>query len=752
MSGSTVTASNPYASNAGLLGNSVLNDPTLLAQASTGKSAPAANRKADSSGMAIKTITEKNARTQQAQTGTLKAGRTATGTLQFWLEGSNGKRYALTDPATKKPLTNAVDAETRARQMIAGGAATALSGISKAPTAAPPAVLKIDLEDPAINSKASGAGGMFNSGLLSGVLPASTSDVAVAIAKNNGLEVNWQKTPSKDWNSKAKISARVDMPNTETGGRIYARMNMEEVGVSGSQGTLKIPAGASAAFVNGYNEEAKRLGGQQIAQVVGVLVSGRAGARGSKGGIPTPAAVPNGARVRPAATTAGRSNPVTVVATGAPRSAPSNTVTTENGAVVRMPSEAMRAPNIGTTPNRTVEPAPSTAARRPGTPAERTTAQGTAAEGTTAKGTTAKGGTSATSSNVNVAGSKIEKALSNIETITEGMSDVGTVAGLAYLTAKMKRGEVEVTTADKLPGLGVPVSTLFNTSSASNSVSELQSQVVIYTTKPGSKQADGYFVATATATAGGSKIFNVAKMQKDLAAGKGNSEWTSWLDFGKINAIAQNIASKKQTGGGIRGTALTLPSASVGMFFGIPQLNTRTRLDVNLAAMNVTLRGMKQNKGGKIEAAALLQLYANVYTALPLSKKGPLEPRFKSMQVQLQKQLGLPMGTSISISKVQPAKGEANAWINQKREDGSIQRVRRERTGKGFEPTGAMTFTLNGNRMNTNNGKFMEQLAKGKFSEAMGTVGKDFKEGAQEINSFGKAMMRSFEPVQRKGP
>jgi hypothetical protein len=78
--------------------------------------------------------------------------------------------------------------------------------------------------------------------------------------------------------------AWVDLPNTEPGGRIYARLGHQEVGYSGAQGGLPLPAGVSPAFLHGYQSERQRLAQGQLLQVGGTLVYGAFGAAAARAG------------------------------------------------------------------------------------------------------------------------------------------------------------------------------------------------------------------------------------------------------------------------------------------------------------------------------------------------------------------------------------------------------------------------------------------------------------------------------------
>ena len=335
------------------------------------------------------------------------------------------------------------------------------------------------------------------------------------------------------------------------------------------------------------------------------------------------------------------------------------------------------------------------------------------------------------------------------QTTTDNLVTAGTLGGLAYLKAKFDRGEVAIGYADKLPGMKNAVTTIFNDASANNSVADAQRQIVVYTTKPGSKDADGYFLANVNASVLSSKIFNIGNITSDMQSGKMHP--TSWFDLGKINLIAQNLAAKDQTGAGVRATVGSALSINAGIYFGIPEINTRLKASINLMSINGTLRAMsigpygkKQDKASTVEVAkALVQGYFNFYGSIPskdavTGKRTGQSPQVGGMQFQINKQLGLPGGFALNISDVQPSKKEWNIFFGAKTADGNNKRIVGETYPKGkATSTSAFNLLFNGNK-NTN--LSLGDVVSAPFSsdgKATGEIGK-------QLSGFSEAMRHAF--------
>ena len=334
------------------------------------------------------------------------------------------------------------------------------------------------------------------------------------------------------------------------------------------------------------------------------------------------------------------------------------------------------------------------------------------------------------------------------QTTTENLVTAGTLGGLAYLKAKYDRGEVAIGYADHLPGMKNAVTTIFNDASENNSLGGLQRQIVVYTTKPRSKDADGYFLANVNASIASSKIFNIGNITKDIQNGTMNPG--GWMDLGKINIIAQNLAAKDQTGGGVRATVGSALSVTAGIYFGIPEVNTRLKASVNLMSVNGTVRalsigpnGKKQDKSSQVEVAkALVQGYFNFYSAVPskdaADKRIGQSPNIGGMQFQINKQLGLPGGFALNVSDVQPSKKEWNIFINAKTTDGTDKRIVRESYPKGkAASTSAFNLLFNGNK-NTNLN--LGDVISAPFSND----GKVTGELSKQFSGFNEAMRHAF--------
>ena len=284
---------------------------------------------------------------------------------------------------------------------------------------------------------------------------------------------------------------------------------------------------------------------------------------------------------------------------------------------------------------------------------------------------------------------------------------------------------------------------------AANSVAGAQRQIVVYTTKPGSKEADGYFLAHVNASVLSSKIFNIGNITRDIQ--NNTMHPATWLDLGKINLIAQNLAAKDQTGAGVRATVGSAFSVNAGIYFGIPEINTRLKASVNLMSINGTIRAMnigpngkKQDKASKVEVAkALVQGYFNFYGSIPskvavTGKRSGQSPQVGGMQFQINKQLGLPGGFALNISDVQPSKKEWNLFIKTQTSDGSNKPVVDETYPKGpASSTSAFNLLFNGNK-NTN--LSLGEMVSAPFtndSKATGEVKKQF-------DGFSQALRHAF--------
>jgi hypothetical protein len=172
--------------------------------------------------------------------------------------------------------------------------------------------------------------------------------------------------------------------------------------------------------------------------------------------------------------------------------------------------------------------------------------------------------------------------------------------------------------------------------------------------------------------------------------------------------------TKNQKCAGFRGTAFNGANAWAGIQFGPPDMNWRSRLDVNLAAINLTGRVMKADVANpKNRAPWLAQFYANVYMPAALPGAQTQKPKIGGIQYSLQNQFGLSGGLSVYTVKTNPIKGEFNSWLGH---PGKFALV--DVTGQGASSTRALTFTLNGNkstRLGPLLGDLFGSLVKGNF-------------------------------------
>jgi hypothetical protein len=217
-------------------------------------------------------------------------------------------------------------------------------------------------------------------------------------------------------------------------------------------------------------------------------------------------------------------------------------------------------------------------------------------------------------------------------------------------------------------------------------------------------------------------------------------------------------------------------SVNAGIYFGIPELNTRVKASVNLMSINGTIRAMnigpngkKQDKASQVEVAkALVQGYFNFYSSVPSqdtskpTKNGfgsestrtprgakirgngaqdprvAQNPRVGPVQFQINRQLGLPGGFALNVSDVQPSKKEWNIFIDAQKSDGTTSKITRESYPRG-KPASTSAFNLlfNGNK-NTN--LSLGDVVSAPFSND----GKATGEIARQFDGFNKAMQHAF--------
>ncbi len=163
----------------------------------------------------------------------------------------------------------------RAWQKGQPGEATPATPAARNQRGGPAPTLRIDLESPAINDRAARDRGMFGTKVfVPYVNPDYTSRHAVVVAQQLGYPVRMWTEPAPNWHTAPKAHAIVDLPNTREGGEAYARMNHQEVGYLGSQGTLKLPPGASKEFKEGYQQMSRQMAAQDLVAIGSTLVVG----------------------------------------------------------------------------------------------------------------------------------------------------------------------------------------------------------------------------------------------------------------------------------------------------------------------------------------------------------------------------------------------------------------------------------------------------------------------------------------------
>ena len=235
----------------------------------------------------VKTVTGYDPVNRQMRRGELVTVGGATGQPAFWLRGA-GTNYPLR-AADGQPITGRRLAEARAHQLIGSGAATGLREVHlstsggaefKAAANRTSPRLSIDLESPAINPKGGQVEARF--GLLGtrfgGKGSALSSEDAVSRASAMGLDVQVTNDNPKGSPENARLHAWVQLTNDRTGGSEYANFtrNLSPGEPDLNATTYKLPANASAAFVEGYDQASRDIGAAQVAQIARNFAEGKA--------------------------------------------------------------------------------------------------------------------------------------------------------------------------------------------------------------------------------------------------------------------------------------------------------------------------------------------------------------------------------------------------------------------------------------------------------------------------------------------
>ena len=269
----------------------------------------------------LKTVKAWDIRNRFVWQGELRVGRDANGKNVFWLEGLQGRPYPLVGP-TGRPVTNTVDAEARAKQLMHSGAATQLRKTTElldpVPTAAnvftvdkpgsartPPKVLAINLENPAISSRG-GQGrartkgsflawdlnlpGMNNPHLrhnLGSTGSALTSSEAVARLQSQGVAVEVSNLSPNGPANLATWIAVARLNNDFKGGYQYGNATAPR-GTGELQSdappTYSLPKNASPEFERGFSKARREHGLAQFAQASENIAQGSSGGSAARGG------------------------------------------------------------------------------------------------------------------------------------------------------------------------------------------------------------------------------------------------------------------------------------------------------------------------------------------------------------------------------------------------------------------------------------------------------------------------------------
>jgi hypothetical protein len=304
-------------------------------------------------------------------------------------------------------------------------------------------------------------------------------------------------------------------------------------------------------------------------------------------------------------------------------------------------------------------------------------------------------------------------------------------AGLEYLRVKLKLGEVGVTTADQLPGIAKPVSTLFNQFSNDNSMGP-QGQVVVYTRKPGSLDADGYLIFAIGSSVLGSKFIKLDRLREDIVNNRFDFNVLSYLDFSKTNLLGQYSAEKKEGSIGPRVVAGSLVNVWAGLHFGTPELNFRTLAVVGIDA-KAGLRFTRSNPSANDFEAT--RRYQSRFEISSLFSRPTQPDGNENAPVYVQMQVGLPGGLSAYYSDSTSHKLDGNIWAGRH----GVARAELVRETKASSDN--LTATLNGNRFS--NSALLERLGEGRLDfRAIAHMG----DAAPQWN----ALIKAFRQAERR--
>ena len=289
--------------------------------------------------------------------------------------------------------------------------------------------------------------------------------------------------------------------------------------------------------------------------------------------------------------------------------------------------------------------------------------------------------------------------------IVEGTSTAFTVFGLEYMAAKAALGEVRVFN-DSVPMAGgkkLDMPKLVNEFSDANSLGP-QGTLTLATVKPGTNEADGHVFVVLNASILGSKVFKLDDIRKDLLdpkKGPGHvvSHLTDYVDWNKINVIAQALPDKGQTGVGARAILGGLGNITATVVTGTPEFGNMQKFVIQLGMANGGVRAMGANtsvtalnkKTGNMETVNSGNLLGQAYVLAYGSD-------VRDPNTALSVQSGLRFGpSSIYVIRVKPAKFEANAWGSTEADPGQ-GRFSIDLSKTDPKDTRALTLAFNGNK------------------------------------------------------
>ena len=198
------------------------------------------------------------------------------GELVF-LSNSDGSVRHLSSRTTSYLIPNDLQSKTEVRKWAIGAVnngaikTTLHTPSTKSPNYKTPDIIFPNLMDKNINSIAD------RRPLIQ--IPGLNTDF---VFNNAAIAKHWARKLNLPINNKSVVT----VPNDYFGGQAWAIMNMAEVGVSGSQGTLKIPKNVSRDFIKGYAKSSQEFALQNITQAIENVAFGMHITRAGRLGMP----------------------------------------------------------------------------------------------------------------------------------------------------------------------------------------------------------------------------------------------------------------------------------------------------------------------------------------------------------------------------------------------------------------------------------------------------------------------------------